>query len=424
VLTAPSASMHVPPDEQRQFVSKLQIKDIYAGEDNGHGFGFVDPQENAASSGSASYYAWDPRETPGVRFISIDTNSEGGVVDQSSSGNIDDPQFRWLERELAAATQAGKLIVMFGHHPVRSMTSNAPDEAAPRCTVNDSHGHDVNPGCDIDTRPSTPLHFGATHPPGAGESFVSLLGRYPNVISYVAGHTHENNIDSFTRADGSVWWSVETSAVVDWSQQSRLIEVMDNRDGTLSIFGTLLDHASPATSPPAGVASGFDTAQLASIGRTFAYNDPQAGDPGGEGSVEDQNVELLVRDPRRADLAIAKSDSPDPVGVRGSLTYTLGVSNGGPSADGDVRVTDTLPAGVTFVSANSSQGTCSQSGAVVSCQLGSLASGDGAVVTIQVTAPSKKGTLTNSASVSGSGNDPVAGNNSDTETTTVKPGKS
>ena len=425
-LTTPSQSMLVPPDERRQFVSKLQIKDIYgaSGQDNAHGFGYVDPQENAASNGAASYYAWDPAETPGVRFISIDTNSEGGVVEQSSSGNIDDPQFRWLERELAAATQAGKLIVLFGHHPVRSLTSNAPDELASPCTVNDEHGHDVNPGCDIDPRQSAPLHQGSTTPPGAGESFVSLLGRYPNVVGYVAGHTHENNIDPFTRPDGSVWWSIETSAVIDWSQQSRLIELMDNRDGTLSIFGTIVDHASPGTAPAPGSAAGFGVGELASIGRTFAYNDPQGGPSGGGGgSDEDQNVELLVRDPRRADLRITKSDSPDPVRPNGTLTYTLSVANLGPSDAAGVRVIDTLPANIGFLSASSSQGTCTRSGVNVSCELGDLANAASATVTIRVSAPSKKGTLTNSASVTGARTDPVPANNTASATTTVKAGK-
>ena len=57
--------------------------DLRDGEDNGHGFDFVDPAEDTASNGSASYYAWDPPQAPGFRFISIDTNSEGG---QTSKG--------------------------------------------------------------------------------------------------------------------------------------------------------------------------------------------------------------------------------------------------------------------------------------------------------------------------------------------------
>jgi hypothetical protein len=126
-----------------------------------------------------------------------------------------------------------------------------------------------------------------------------LLDRYPHVLAYVAGHTHDNNVEAFTRTTGSVWWGIETSATADWPVQHRLIEVMDNEDGTLSIFGTLLDHAAGAAAPPAGNASGFDSAQLASIGREVAYNDPQAGDGTGEGNANDQNVELLLRDPRR-----------------------------------------------------------------------------------------------------------------------------
>jgi hypothetical protein len=86
--------------------------------------------------------------------------------------------------------------------------------------------------------------------------------------------------------------------VADWPQESRLIEVMDNADGTLSIFGTLLDHASPYGIPkPTANASRFATPQLAALGRTFSYNDPQSVHDA-VGRPEDQNVELVVRDPR------------------------------------------------------------------------------------------------------------------------------
>ena len=52
-----------------------------------------------------------------------------------------------------------------------------------------------------------------------------------------------------------------------------------------------------------------------------------------------------------ADLGVAKSDSPDPVQVGRPLTYTLSVDNGGPDLATGVVVTDTLPPGVTFLSA-------------------------------------------------------------------------
>ncbi len=75
---------------------------------------------------------------------------------------------------------------------------------------------------------------------------------------------------------------------------------MDNRDGTLSIFGTLIDHgATVATPPPGTPAASFDPQTLAAVARELAYNDPQAGiEDGAEGRPQDRNVELLLPDPR------------------------------------------------------------------------------------------------------------------------------
>ncbi len=44
----------------------------------------------------------------------------------------------------------------------------------------------------------------------------------------------------------SGFWQINTASHVDWAQQSRLIEPMNNRDGTLSIFTTILDQAAPS----------------------------------------------------------------------------------------------------------------------------------------------------------------------------------
>jgi len=75
--------------------------------------------------------------------------------------------------------------------------------------------------------------------------------------------------------------------------------VMDNRDGTLSIFATLIDHDSPVASPAGGTdASGADIQTLASLGRTLSFNDPQVPHAAAEGTPEDRNVELLIADPR------------------------------------------------------------------------------------------------------------------------------
>jgi len=215
------------------------------------------------------------------------------------------------------------MVVIFGHHPVRSMSTQIRDEQAAPCSgVNDEHGHDVNPGCDLDPRPSdddpaTPgfgcIHNGTdeqnTTCPAGHDSFVDLIDRFPNVLAYIPGHTHEHRLTPFVRRDGTTWWEINTSAVIDPPNQSRLVEFMDNRDGTISIFTTVVDHAAPATAPPGcpgepetqtpRCAEHFDHHELASIGRTFSFNDPD-NDGTGTGRVIDRNAELLLEAPRFA----------------------------------------------------------------------------------------------------------------------------
>jgi hypothetical protein len=285
-------------------VSKYEYKQLHATGRQGdaHGFSLVDPAELAASNGAAGYYAWSPQ--PGFRFVALDTVSEGGVAGPSAEGNLDDPQFRWLERQIQAATARDELIVLFGHHPVRSLNAFPPDETPPPCGTADPRDHDPNPGCDADPRDSSPIHQGA--------DFSALVAKYPHVIAYVAGHTHENKVTQFSRPGGSVWWGIETAAEADWPQQNRLLEILDNADGTLSIFGIPLDHMAPSAPPPPGPAGNFTEPQLASIARVFTFNDFQAGGGTGQGKPEDDAVELLVRDPRRSRGGAACRDTFTP----------------------------------------------------------------------------------------------------------------
>lgn len=305
-LFSPGVGFAVRPDVPgRHFLDRVQLKRVYSSgsQADGHGFSYVDPAELAASGFSATYWARDLK--PGFRFISIDTVSEGGVVQASADGNIDDPQFRWLKKELDRAEADGKLVIAFAHHPIRSLTASPPDEAAQRCSGRydasgsysnpDESGHDANPGCDLDPRPSTPIH--------QGDDLRALFNAHSNVIAYVAGHTHENKILPCGSEDGCPaggnWWEINTAAIADWPQQSRLIELMDNGDGTLSIFGTLTDQAAPLAVPDSGTAAaGFGNDELGSIARAVTANDPQLGEGTAEGGAQDQNVELLVADVR------------------------------------------------------------------------------------------------------------------------------
>jgi uncharacterized repeat protein (TIGR01451 family) len=129
------------------------------------------------------------------------------------------------------------------------------------------------------------------------------------------------------------------------------------------------------------------------------------------------SASTIVTNPSAADLEITKSDSPDPVQVGSSLTYTLTVVNHGPADATGVTLVDTLPTTVAYVSATPNQGSCSHAG-TVTCEIGALANGSNAVVTIVVT-PGSAGTITNQASVSGGQSDPNSTNDSSTTTTQV-----
>jgi uncharacterized repeat protein (TIGR01451 family) len=118
----------------------------------------------------------------------------------------------------------------------------------------------------------------------------------------------------------------------------------------------------------------------------------------------------------RADLAIDATDAPDPVAQGGALTYTLSVTNLGPSTSPGMTVTDALPAEVAFASASG----CAHAGGTVTCVLGSLAPSASASVAIQVmVGPAATGSITNTGEVTGAAVDPVAGNDSDTDATLV-----
>ncbi len=122
-----------------------------------------------------------------------------------------------------------------------------------------------------------------------------------------------------------------------------------------------------------------------------------------------------------ADVAITKTGSPNPVIAGTNLTYTLDVTNSGPSVATDVTVSDPLPTGTAFVSETTSTGTCSESAGKVSCSLGDLAVGAKVTISITVTvdASAPAGVLTNTATVSSPTPDPTESNNTATDQTQV-----
>ncbi|MCI0663511.1 MAG: FG-GAP-like repeat-containing protein, partial [Acidobacteria bacterium] len=118
-----------------------------------------------------------------------------------------------------------------------------------------------------------------------------------------------------------------------------------------------------------------------------------------------------------ADLAVNLTGTPNPVMKNNQHTYSLIVTNNGPDPAINVRVIDTLPGGVSLISAITSQGNCSGTSEII-CELGDLAVGSSAEITI-IVSPSNIGTITNRASVTSISFDANPVNNSTTLETSV-----
>ncbi|MHA6799503.1 TIGR03767 family metallophosphoesterase [Bounagaea algeriensis] len=258
----------VTPDQRRAPFSTQEFLEAHLDPANtgpgpaGHGFG----PDSAATD--AAYYTF--RIAPGVTGIGLDSTNTAGFAE----GSLGLAQHRWLERTLTAASSryyddlgheqhqpvTDELFVLFSHHTSGTMNALLPDFRRP--------GEARKSGGDV----------------------VRLLQRFPNVLAWVNGHSHRNEITAHAADDGTCgFWEINTASHVDFPQLARVLELADNRDGTLSIHATLIE----ADSPHRADYDDRSPAALAALYRELAFNDPHT-DPAKLGELGDRNVELLV----------------------------------------------------------------------------------------------------------------------------------
>jgi metallophosphoesterase (TIGR03767 family) len=227
---------------------------------------------------SCCYFVSD--HVDGMRFIVLDTVNAGGHY----QGSIGEGQLAWLAERLeevhsrfwsetgtvVTTPNQDRVVVICSHHPIGNLTNGRADSEL-----------------EVDV------------PRVLGPKLEALLHRFPNTVLWVNGHTHRNRVrprpDPSGRTPG--FWEVTTSSLIDWPCQSRLIEIVANGNGTLSIVSTMVDHAAPADPREAeGVL------RLAAIHRELAANDPHAGFASGkQGEAIDRNVELVIPTPFQLD---------------------------------------------------------------------------------------------------------------------------
>ncbi|WP_328997312.1 hypothetical protein OHA18_22925 [Kribbella sp. NBC_00709] len=147
---------------------------------------------------------------------------------------------------------------------------------------------------------------------------------------------------------------------------------------------------------------------------TVSSQTPDPNDQNNNGSAETKVTTA-------ADLSMVKTVQPTPLVAGGEAVYTLTVHNAGPSTAQAVSVADAVPAGLSVLEATSADGTCTVSGADVSCALGTVAAGGNAVVVIRVAvSAARTAAITNSGSATSTTPDPDPSNNDDSITTEVE----
>ncbi len=215
------------------------------------------------------------------------------------------------------------------------------------------------------------------------------------------------------------------------------VTVTSTAGPSCSFTVTVNDTQPPAMSCPAS----FSVAPTSLAGAVVNYTTPSATDncPGAIVSCDIPSGTLLAMGPHlitctatdavaltsscsftatvgnAADLSITKSATPLVVGGDGS--YTLVVTNNGPAPATAVIVTDPLPTTVTATGVTATQGSCSGT-TTISCNVGTLAVGASATITIAVQATTL-GPVTNTATVTAAETDLVPGDNAATTAGTV-----
>ncbi|MGZ4390873.1 MAG: hypothetical protein ACXVRK_01945 [Gaiellaceae bacterium] len=175
--------------------------------------------------------------------------------------------------------------------------------------------------------------------------------------------------------------------------------------GTTQAASTFTVHI---TSPTTG-ATGGDCPETGVVDNTGSVTTSNDGSDQSSASVCVQAV---------VDLAITKTGSPATQDLgQGNITWTMVVTNNGPSTATGVKVSDPMPAGNTYVSSTSTQGTCT-GGAILNCDIGTMAAGATVTITL-ITTPSQPGTQTNTAVVSSSRPESNLANNTATASVEV-----
>ncbi len=250
----------VSPDQNRH---SLTIPDFIKEFSNtttfpvGHGF-----IENDPANVSGASYSFIPKSNLPLKIIVLDDTQDDSEAPYEEGfyghGELTADRYNWLMAQLKAGQEAGQLMIISAHIPIGVAAVGTP----------------------MDWKPVLPGY-------SSEKDLIRQLKLFPNLILWVAGHRHLNNVTAFPSADPAHpefgFWEVETKSIREFPEQFRTFDIVRNSDNTISIVTTDVD-------------ADMEDGSLAAIGRSYAIASNQIyglkGTPLETGSVS-YNAELI-----------------------------------------------------------------------------------------------------------------------------------
>jgi hypothetical protein len=187
-------------------------------------------------------------------FLDLSATKKHFIKDNVLSANktltnalLGQEQFEWLKNKLDELEDEGVASIIFQHQPTDSFQSESEVSS---------------------------------------EQYTTLLKGYEDILAVISGHTHKNKIRQFPSLSDTEYPFVEvvTCGLLDFPEQSRIYEFVYNNNGTISLFTTMLDHASKEDS---------FSYRARSLSLAHTQIGKQVGDSGAA-TINDRNREIII----------------------------------------------------------------------------------------------------------------------------------
>jgi len=206
----------IGPDANRRSLLKAEFMNEFSNSTSlpkGHGF-IQDKPENVFGA----CYSFEPKSNIPLKIIVLDDTQDDSDSPVKEGifghGELNNGRYEWLMAQLKAGQEADQLMIISAHVPI-GVCENTP--------------MDWNPATGYESQ----------------KDLISQLQSFPNLILWISGHRHLNNITAFPSIDAAhpenSFWEVETKSLREFPEQFRTFDIVRNSDNTISIFTVNVD---------------------------------------------------------------------------------------------------------------------------------------------------------------------------------------